>query len=207
MKTEIILIRHGKTFWNQKKRMQGQVNIPLNSTGIAQAHELAEKLANRKIDICYSSPLSRAVDTARIALNGRDIPIQTTDLLVEHGYGLSEGSSYRHIPIYYQNCRAYNYEHHPELFVPAIGGETFQQVYNRAKEFISQYLLNPANDGRTILVASHAGISAAIQGLMFQIPLENYWSVKLPNCGYAIVLYENGTFTETERSNPGYEKF
>ena len=65
----IILVRHGQTDWNLKKLMQGRTDIPLNETGRVQALEVKEKLKNERIDICFSSPLSRTLTTAKIITN------------------------------------------------------------------------------------------------------------------------------------------
>ena len=43
--TELILLRHGETEWNRELRVQGQVDVPLNATGHAQAQRLAQRLA------------------------------------------------------------------------------------------------------------------------------------------------------------------
>ena len=63
---EIILVRHGETNWNLEGRLMGQKDIPLNDKGREQAEILRNKLINIEFDRCYSSPLSRAKETARI---------------------------------------------------------------------------------------------------------------------------------------------
>ena len=72
---KLYLVRHGETDWNKVKRIQGQVDIPLNQFGKRLAEETAEGLRDIPFDLCISSPLSRAHETARIILYGKDIPI------------------------------------------------------------------------------------------------------------------------------------
>ncbi len=89
---KLYLVRHGQTDWNIKKQSQGVADIELNSTGVAQAEELAEKIQRRglKFDFVYSSPLRRAKKTAEIITGGRTDLIYD-DRLVERDYGDLEG--------------------------------------------------------------------------------------------------------------------
>ena len=87
---KLYLVRHGETDWNLKHKMQGQVDVPLNSTGLKQAEKLRERLKNYDFDICYCSPLKRAVETAKIATDGRT-KIIFDDNLKERSYGKLEG--------------------------------------------------------------------------------------------------------------------
>ena len=73
----IYVFRHGQTDYNVERRVMGQLDIPLNNVGHAQATELAEKLATAAIGAVYSSPLARAMETARAVANKIGVPIIT----------------------------------------------------------------------------------------------------------------------------------
>ena len=62
------MIRHGETDWNKKRKLQGQVDIPLNEFGKLLAKETAPALADVPFAVCYTSPLKRAAETARLVL-------------------------------------------------------------------------------------------------------------------------------------------
>ncbi|MBQ6313641.1 histidine phosphatase family protein [Candidatus Saccharibacteria bacterium] len=89
---KLYFVRHGETDWNLEKRAQGQVETPLNSTGIRQAEELREKIKKYKFDVCYCSPLKRAVQTAGIILQNHNIKIIYDDNLKERSFGSLEGT-------------------------------------------------------------------------------------------------------------------
>lgn len=197
MTCTVVLARHGFTYWNAQRKMQGQVNIPLNDEGRLQAQKLHRDLEGMKFDVCYSSPLSRAVETARIALGNEGVPIIKDERLLEHAYGLLEGRSYRHTPWYYFLSPAYNYHYHPERYKAPIGGETFEQVYERAQSFLDDVILQSSQNYGAMLVTAHGGINCAIIGLIRRIPLEEFWSVKQGNCGYTVMQVENGHATIT----------
>ncbi|HOY09484.1 MAG TPA: histidine phosphatase family protein [Candidatus Omnitrophota bacterium] len=55
----IILVRHGQTAWNEKQVVRGRGGIPLDETGIRQAHALAERLVSFNIETIYSGPLQQ----------------------------------------------------------------------------------------------------------------------------------------------------
>lgn len=63
---EILFVRHGKTEWNEQKKMQGGVDIELNKEGIKHAEIMAKKLQNADIDIAFCSPLTRAKQTKEV---------------------------------------------------------------------------------------------------------------------------------------------
>jgi len=87
-----LYLRHGETDWNREDRAQGQIDIPLNERGQAQAAEAARALAGVEITTILSSPLSRALDTARAVERVVGAPLHVMDVLKECAWGEMEGS-------------------------------------------------------------------------------------------------------------------
>ncbi|MFR6562458.1 MAG: histidine phosphatase family protein [Eubacterium ventriosum] len=67
----LYIMRHGKTDWNAKHKLQGRTDIPLNEEGIQMAEQAKEKYKDVNFDICYCSPLVRAKQTAEIVLEAK----------------------------------------------------------------------------------------------------------------------------------------
>jgi broad specificity phosphatase PhoE len=86
---ELVLVRHGETDWSRAGRHTGRTDEPLNETGRANAAALAGRLAGRSFALVLTSPLSRAVETCRLA--GLGDAAQVRDDLAEWGYGEYEG--------------------------------------------------------------------------------------------------------------------
>jgi probable phosphoglycerate mutase len=83
------LVRHGETEWARLGRHTGRTDIPLTERGRAQADAVARRLAAHSFAEVLASPLSRALDTARLA--GFADRVSTTDDLLEWDYGRDEG--------------------------------------------------------------------------------------------------------------------
>ena len=89
----ILLARHGETEWNRDRRFQGQRDVPLSDTGREQAHVLAEQAAReeRPIAALYTSPLSRAAETAKVVGERLGLAPRADDRLKEVDVGDWEG--------------------------------------------------------------------------------------------------------------------
>jgi broad specificity phosphatase PhoE len=87
--SEIVLARHGETEWSRDGRHTGRTDVPLTEEGRRQAQLLRHALAEWTLDEVLSSPLERALETARLA--GLADVVTTTDDLLEWDYGDYEG--------------------------------------------------------------------------------------------------------------------
>jgi probable phosphoglycerate mutase len=88
---QLVLVRHGETEWTEKGLLHGRLDIPLSATGIQHAKQTADRLQSQDFDAVYTSPLSRAVQTAVLIgepLGLKPIPL---DGLREMDFGWSEG--------------------------------------------------------------------------------------------------------------------
>lgn len=86
---ELWLVRHGETEWSRLGRHTGRTDVPLTDTGKAQARSVARKLDGHDFEMVLASPLSRALDTARLA--GFAAQVETSEDLLEWDYGDDEG--------------------------------------------------------------------------------------------------------------------
>ena len=84
-------MRHGETDWNARGVSQGNVDVPLNATGVAQAEAAAGLLRNRGIRTVVSSPLDRARHTAQIVGAAVGLPVLVETELREASFGVQEG--------------------------------------------------------------------------------------------------------------------
>lgn len=97
----IVFLRHGQTDWNIISITQGREDIPLNETGINQAKEASGDLAialektGFKFNKIYTSPLSRASDTAKMISSAiGNVPIVVDERLIERDFGNLSGMYY-----------------------------------------------------------------------------------------------------------------
>ena len=167
----IYIIRHGQTELNSRKALQGRSDFPLNPNGIAQAREAAAKLSGVSFDAVYSSPLVRAIQTAKILVPDAEPIIDGR--LIEMEYGPYEGMGLDELA--------------PEVlsffsdFVrnPAPEGmEPLASVVRRAGAFLEER----CRPGETVLISTHA---IAMKGMLeYLTPGSNggYWSRYIGNC-------------------------
>ena len=144
---KLYLVRHGQTDWNVQMLAQGRTDIPLNSTGIAQAEALRDRVKDYKFDICYCSPLVRAAKTAEIVVDGR-CKIVPDKLLVERCFGKYEGTSPADDWLKYWHLDCNDDE---------MGMEPLTKVFERSKEFLEKIRKNHSSDA-SILVVGHGGM-------------------------------------------------
>lgn len=146
---ELWLVRHGQTDWNRRHLLQGWVDTPLNQRGERQARELAGSLRGRSFTGVWSSDLSRAVETARLAYGE---PIQS-EALRELNFGEIQGLSWEGIS---QDVR-------DQMIAfdgfAAPGGESHSQMRERVMVF-----LDSLGEGAH-LVFSHGGVIRMLRSL------------------------------------------
>ena len=83
----VYLIRHGATQWNKENRIQGREDIPLSSEGMAQVQVCARAFRGMELQLIASSPLSRALDTARAIVAVTGAPVVERQGLIERDFG------------------------------------------------------------------------------------------------------------------------
>jgi alpha-ribazole phosphatase len=180
----VLLSRHGQTDFNAGARFQGQTDTPLSDLGREQARRLGERLAREDIDAAYASDLSRARETAEIALAERAIPVRLDARLREVAFGRWEGLTFAEIERKYPGdvvARERDRVH----FAQPGGGESLVQLGARVQAFIAEVL--PRHEGRSVLMVAHGGtVNAAISTLL-DIPLTS-WSRLRNNNGNVSVI-------------------
>lgn len=141
----LYLVRHGETEWNRTHRIQGSSDIPLNDTGRAQAAHTATILTRHRWDGIYSSPLSRAFETATIIGNALGLsPVHAVPELAERHYGVGEGLTGRELTERYPGS------------TPVPGRESRDKVAAR----VMPALLRIAETGedRRVIVTTHGAV-------------------------------------------------
>src|SRR3989304_6542114 len=94
---EIYLLRHGQTAWNKDRIFRGRHDIPLDSYGLAQAQCASQALERVQLAKIYSSPLSRAVQTAEPIAARQNLQIAQVPQLLDIDYGQWTGKSQNEI--------------------------------------------------------------------------------------------------------------
>lgn len=173
-------MRHGKTDWNEKHRLQGRTDIPLNEDGKRMASEAARKYKDVKIDVCFCSPLVRAMETAELFVGERDIPIITDDRLMEMSFGEYEGTE-NYFSV--SDCPINALFTKPEEYTESFGGaETFEELFQRTGEFLTE-VINPLLDkGKDVLIVGHGAMNSSIICQIKNYPIEKFWSAGIENC-------------------------
>ena len=176
----LYIIRHGKTDWNAKHKLQGRTDIPLNDEGREMAVSAANEYKDVHFDICYCSPLIRAKETAEILLKGRNVPIITDERLIEMSFGIYEGvENSFNIP----DCPINQLFYHPEKYtVPAEGAESLGELFARTGEFLREVVEPQLNDNKDILIVGHGAMNSSIVCQVKNIPIEKFWSAGIENC-------------------------
>lgn len=176
----LYIMRHGKTEWNAKHKLQGRTDIPLNDDGRVMAENAGKEYKNIHFDVCYCSPLIRAKETAEIVLKGRNIPIITDKRLMEMCFGIYEGieNSFQ-IP----DCPINVFFREPEKYItPVEGAESFEELFARTGEFIHDIIEPLLQQGKDVLIVGHGAMNSSIVCQIKQLPIEKFWSAGIDNC-------------------------
>ncbi len=173
----VLLARHGETPWNAEGRYQGQEDIPLSPVGEAQARALGQRLRDADITRAVASPLARARLTAELALDGRAGMLETDPGLMEIGHGDWEGLLASEIHARDPE-RLQAWREAPETVqMPGEGGESLQQVFDRAWPALQRAGEGLGTDD-TLLVVAHDAVNRVILCHLLGIPFNRLWTFR-----------------------------
>lgn len=168
---KLYVVRHGQTIHNQLGLVQGDTESDLSEKGIEDAKALRELVSSLDIDVVISSPLRRAMDTARIITNNK-YEIIEDKRLIERNYGLGEGKPVdEELTIKYWDFK---------LNTDINEVEKVQDLMFRIVEFIED--IRNKYEGKNVLVVAHSAILRAIHYAINGIPEDgDMLKIEIPN--------------------------
>ena len=169
---KIYLTRHGQTQWNTEKRMHGHKNANLTEQGIEGAKRLGKRLENIDFDCIYSSPLERALDTAKYIRGNKDTQIITSEYLKEINFGKWEGMLEEDAKEDNPD-QFYNLWNKPELFQPVEDGEKIEDLIERIKVWFFETVNNSQHEN--ILIVTHGVVKRGFYTFLKNNNIESFW--------------------------------
>lgn len=191
--TQIYLVRHGQTQWNREEIFRGTADIPLNESGIREAHLAAESLKERAIKAVFSSPLARAKQTAEAIAGLHGLEVRIIEGLKDLCFGEWQGVSHQAV-----------LERYPELFrqwlrephrVTFPGGESLGAIQSRAVEAVKKVVLKHPEE--TIVMVSHRVVNRALICGLVGIDLSRFWQIGQDTTAINLLTWKHGRFILT----------
>jgi alpha-ribazole phosphatase len=157
MACQLLLIRHADIALRYAGRFVGSADVPLEPRGFEQAEMLARLVRSKRAERCFTSPLLRAHQTARVICQSADLPIEVDEDLREIDFGQWEGKTFGEIAA--QNPEAANrWAEFPDDFAfPA--GESMFSFLARIRRAADRLAREPS---RIVLAVTHGGVIRAM---------------------------------------------
>ena len=160
---KLLVVRHGRTDWNDMHKVQGIADIELNEKGKEQARQTAEILKDKKIDLIICSPLIRTRQTAEIINEDRNIEIIYDKRIQERDFGEFEGLNKDIFGFY--DFWTYNKN------IKYEKAENVQDFFKRIYTFLDE--IKEIHKGKNVLLVLHGGVSVALDSYFNGLPPEN----------------------------------
>lgn len=184
MTTKLILIRHGQTEWNLKKRYCGSTDLSLNQRGRQQVNKLRKKLKGELVHEVYVSDRKRAIETAEIAFNGFKIK-RIPDLREIH-FGVFEGLNHKQIKREFGAIYEKWLKDPYSITIP--GGESLRYFKKRITAAIKN--IAAGNNKKTVAVVCHGGVISVF--LNYVLKEKNFWKHIPDSASMTVVELESG---------------
>lgn len=229
---QLILIRHGQSTWNAANRFTGWVDVPLSHQGRQEAIRAASKLSAYRIDVCFTSLLIRAIETAVICLteredadNGRSAVLKhNRDDPQWHGWNNYEGDPAEEIPVflsqalderYYGSLQGLNKAQTAAKFGEAVvhqwrrsfsarppEGESLSDTAARTLPYFQSRILSHLYQGDNVLVSAHGNSLRSIA--MFLDDLSQSAVCDLELATGIPIIYEVDPKSPPEKLEPAF---
>ena len=192
---KLILVRHGETYWNNEKRVQGgDSDIELNDTGLEQARKLGVFLENEHIAAILSSPLQRAIATAEVIASHHELPVEIDKGLRELKVGELEGMSGSNLSTTFSQFLMQWWQEGGAMKLPK--GESLVELQQRAwkavERLLERHKTNPEHrEGTTVIIVSHYFVTLAIILKALNLPLDCFTKFKVDLGGVSILEFRD----------------
>lgn len=171
----MILVRHGETEWNVQGKGHGWSDIPLNTQGRQQAHELGEKLAQAPIKAIYTSALSRSTETAKLIAQYHQNALNVEDPTLR---------------FYRNGFKPWN------LFLSKESREkqTFQEIVLDSMAYFRKIAQMHAGDA--VVIVTHRKVIKCLLGALGETP------INLPNGDFICLASDGNSFWIEHQQKP-----
>jgi len=195
----LILARHGETAWNVERIYRGRSEVNLDEAGIKQAELLGKYLSSWKLDVIYSSPLKRAVETASAVARYQKVHVHVAMGLTDFDYGEWQSLPEREVQRLYPALLE-EWRNNPEK-VKMPGGESLEDVKKRALEVVNDVV--PKYEGNMLLVSHRVVIKVLIYSLL-GLDNSHFWNIHQDVGGITVFDYSDARFILTRHNDTSY---
>jgi broad specificity phosphatase PhoE len=171
--TTVYLVRHGQTAWNREEVFRGRADIALNETGREEALLAGQYLKRVAVNAIYSSPLSRAVETAEVIARYQDKKVLISDGLIDIDFGQWQGVSHEVVMERYGELYR-QWKDNPHM-VRFPGGETLEEVRERALRAVDEILLEHVDE--TLVMVSHRVVNKTLVCGLLGLDNSHFWKI------------------------------
>lgn len=189
--TRIVLVRHGQTEWNKQERIRGQVDIPLNEVGLAQAAATADRIVTEYRPVAvYCSPLGRAVETARAIASRLGLAPHIEPGFNDLNFGEWQGLSYEEVRSRWpEMAQAWMRAPHQVVFPK---GESLAKVRERGMRAL-QWVLE-SHPLEEVVVVAHTVVNRVLLCAMLGLDDSNHWRLGQDTCAVNVIEWRDGMF-------------
>lgn len=187
--TRLLVVRHADPEESMRGRCYGSLDVSLSAAGLRRAAAVGEALRDHEVAAVYSSPLQRALETARAIATAHGLESVVRDGLRELDFGELEGMLYDEIA-----------SEHPELFrgwmhdpvsVRFPGGESLADLRERVLPEVAE--IRARHDGEAAAVVAHGGVARVVLADVLDLPDAAFFRIDQPYGALSVVDWIEGT--------------
>jgi len=188
--TSIYLVRHGQTAWNKEEIFRGRTDVPLDETGLRQAELAGEYFREISLQGIYSSPLSRAWQTAEQIARSQNLKVQPLAGIIDMSFGKWEGRPHQKVREMDQE-RYRQWRDEPHLF-KLPDGESLDEIRIRAMAALEEIIKKHPEE--TIILVSHRVVNKVLLCGVLGIDNSHFWQIAQDTTAINLIQYNRGRY-------------